>query len=188
MVVLNVKRDGASLFLHQTQLQTTVEDALASLVAIHNGRLKISRICAEVEALADHGVESAPEVKGLLEDQIRELNLEDSEAQRCEPSGGSVASPDPLQKRCGMAPNQDMKEVLAKTCQKAKDIISADKVKANQTLVMKDILECLDILSGAVSIVYPMGLPRYDPIKAELENREELQVKVDFVGMKFRTN
>ena len=45
-------------------------------------------------------------------------------------------------------------------------------VKAGVALTFKVVRECLDILKGAVSIVYPMGLPEYDPVRMELENRE----------------
>lgn len=34
--------------------------------------------------------------------------------------------------------------------------------------------EAIDQLRGAVTIVYPMGLPTYDPIRMEFEDREEL--------------
>jgi hypothetical protein len=34
--------------------------------------------------------------------------------------------------------------------------------------------EALDKLRGATMIVYPMGLPPHDPIRAELENTEDL--------------
>ena len=34
--------------------------------------------------------------------------------------------------------------------------------------------EALDILRGAVMIVYPMGLPPHDKIKQEIENEEDL--------------
>lgn len=39
---------------------------------------------------------------------------------------------------------------------------------------MEMVKEALDQLRGAVMIVYPMGLPPHDPIKMELENREDL--------------
>ena len=52
--------------------------------------------------------------------------------------------------------------------------MSAQNVQSNVCLTFADILECLDILRGAISIVYPMGLPEYDPIRMELENREDL--------------
>jgi hypothetical protein len=35
--------------------------------------------------------------------------------------------------------------------------------------------EALNIVRGAVMIVYPMGLPPYDPIRMEMENTEELE-------------
>lgn len=34
--------------------------------------------------------------------------------------------------------------------------------------------EALDLLRGAVMIVYPMGLPPHDPIRMELEDKEDL--------------
>lgn len=35
--------------------------------------------------------------------------------------------------------------------------------------------EAIDELRGAVTIVYPMGLPPHDPIQMELENKEDLE-------------
>ena len=69
----------------------------------------------------------------------------------------------------------NVQDVLLQTAAKAREIISAERAKKNETLCIKDVLECLDILGGAVSIVYPMGLPGHDPVRMELENREELQ-------------
>jgi hypothetical protein len=37
--------------------------------------------------------------------------------------------------------------------------------------------EALDILRGAVMIVYPMGLPPHEPIRHEFENNEDLSGK-----------
>ena len=34
--------------------------------------------------------------------------------------------------------------------------------------------QALDILRGAVMIVYPMGLPPHEPVRDELENMEDL--------------
>ena len=34
--------------------------------------------------------------------------------------------------------------------------------------------EALDIVRGAVMIVYPMGLPPHDPIRDEFDNTEDL--------------
>ena len=48
------------------------------------------------------------------------------------------------------------------------------KIAANELVTQKTVKEALDILRGAVTIVYPMGLPPHDNIKMEFENNEDL--------------
>lgn len=47
-------------------------------------------------------------------------------------------------------------------------------MQASVCVTMEMVKEALDQLRGAVMIVYPMGLPPHDPIRMELENREDL--------------
>ena len=67
-----------------------------------------------------------------------------------------------------------MKEVLTKTVKEAKDMISKERVKADFCMSLAVVQEAIDILRGAVTIVYPMNLPPYDPIRMEFENGEDL--------------
>ncbi|XP_051840928.1 cilia- and flagella-associated protein 298 isoform X3 [Antechinus flavipes] len=48
------------------------------------------------------------------------------------------------------------------------------QVQANVCVTMEMVKDALDQLRGAVMIVYPMGLPPYDPIRMEFENKEDL--------------
>lgn len=48
------------------------------------------------------------------------------------------------------------------------------QVQANICVTMEMVQEALDMLRGAVMIVYPMGLPPHDPIRMEFEGREDL--------------
>lgn len=48
------------------------------------------------------------------------------------------------------------------------------QVQANICVTMEMVQEALDMLRGAVTIVYPMGLPPHDPIRMEFEGREDL--------------
>lgn len=48
------------------------------------------------------------------------------------------------------------------------------QVEANICVTMEMVKDALDQLRGAVMIVYPMGLPPYDPIRMEFENKEDL--------------
>jgi len=45
MVRLHVKKGDESQFLHDTRVDASVDDVVRDVVAIYNGRLKISRIC-----------------------------------------------------------------------------------------------------------------------------------------------
>lgn len=47
-------------------------------------------------------------------------------------------------------------------------------MQQEKLVTQKIIQEALDILSGAVTIVYPMGLPPHDVIRQEFENTEDL--------------
>lgn len=42
------------------------------------------------------------------------------------------------------------------------------------SLTQKKVQEALDLLRGAIMIVYPMNLPPHDNIRLELENNEDL--------------
>lgn len=100
------------------------------------------------------------------------------------------------------APDDKMKEVLTRTVEEAKALVSKvginvqtliwspkskcllfnqisffmpqKQVQANVCVTMEMVKEALDQLRGAVMIVYPMGLPPHDPVRMELEEREDL--------------
>lgn len=67
-----------------------------------------------------------------------------------------------------------MKEVLKRTVSEVKSSIAKTQVAAGICITKEDIDEGLRRLQGAVTIVYPMGLPPHDPIRLEFENKEDL--------------
>ncbi len=68
-----------------------------------------------------------------------------------------------------------MRSILERTIQEAKDKVSKKLIQADQCVTSDQINEALQQLKGAVMIVYPMGLPPYDPIELEFKNQEELE-------------
>lgn len=174
MVKLNVKKGDEAQFLMETTVTRPIDDLFTEVSAIYNGRLKVMRIAAEVEQLADHGITLPPNMQGLTDDQIEELKLHDEWEDKCKPSGGPVFTQDKIGRRNGQAPNAQMKEVLTKTVKEAKDLISKKNVESNICVTLKTVTQALDVLRGAVTIVYPMGLPPHDPIQAEFDNEEDL--------------
>ncbi|PKU34398.1 hypothetical protein llap_15299 [Limosa lapponica baueri] len=71
-------------------------------------------------------------------------------------------------------PNEKMQQVIKKTIEEAKALISKKQVQANVCVNMEMVKDALDQLRGAVMIVYPMGLPPHDPIRMEFEDKEDL--------------
>ncbi|XP_069060132.1 cilia- and flagella-associated protein 298 [Pleurodeles waltl] len=173
MVLLHVKCRDESQFLFETTVEVSLEELTKQIACIYNGRLKVERICFEIQELADHGITLPPNMQGLTDEQIEELKLKDEWSQKCEPSGGSIFKKD-IGRRNGHAPNEKMKDVLKKTIEEAKAIISKKQVQANVCVTMNMVKDALDQLRGAVMIVYPMGLPPHDPIRMEFENEEDL--------------
>ncbi|MEJ1282994.1 cilia and flagella associate protein 298 [Cricetulus griseus] len=174
MVVLHVKRGDESQFLLQAPGSTELEELTARVTRVYNGRLKVHRLCTEMEDLAAHGVFLPPNMQGLTDEQIQELKLKDEWGEKCVPSGGSVFKKDDIGRRNGQAPNEKMQQVLKKTVEEAKAIVSKKQVEAGVFVTMEMVKDALDQLRGAVMIVYPMGLPPYDPIRMEFENKEDL--------------
>ncbi|XP_023333596.1 UPF0769 protein C21orf59 homolog [Eurytemora carolleeae] len=168
MVLLHVKMRDESLFLYSSSVSARVSDILDDIVAIYNGRRKVLRTVAEVEELAKYGVTTKPEMQGLTPDQIRDLNLVDEYMEKCEPSGGFSYNQDPCQRRCGRAPIQGMKDVLQNAGLEAKNNVHRERVNKGEVLTNKIVSQSLGVLDGAVKIVFPMGLPPYDPIRMEL--------------------
>ena len=47
--------------------------------------------------------------------------------------------------------------------------------ESNQLVTLAEVKAAMDLLRGAVMIVYPMGLPPHDPIKMEFDDEEDLE-------------
>lgn len=175
MVLLHIKRGNESQFLYEVSVTTPVLQLNKELVLIYNGRLKISRICGEMEELAKYGPMFPPDILGLTEEQVNELNLVDEYAEQVIPSGGWIYNRDPVGRRNGRQPRDEkMQQILNKSIEDAKQMVSKHLVNENRTLTLKQVQNALDILRGAVTIVYPMNLPPHDTIQMEFLNSEDL--------------
>jgi len=172
MVVLNVKHMNSSIFVLETTLTTSVDDTVSECVKLHNGILKVKRVVDHLKDLAEHGVFLPSNMIGLLPDQIQELKLTEPDVELTEPAQGFELNPDPLQRRNGKRPVT--RDVLDRTAHEAGAKVSRENVVAGVAMKWSAVQEALDQVRGAISIVYPKGLPAYEPVRMELENREEL--------------
>ena len=84
------------------------------------------------------------------------------------------------------APLDNMQKVLNDTVEEARQKVSKKHFENNKLVTNEDVKDALSILKGAVTIVYPMGLPPHDPIQAEFDNEEDLSgTQVSFISLDF---
>lgn len=115
-----------------------------------------------------------PDMLGLTDEQVEELHLVDEWADTCVPSGGWTPNPDPVGRRNGRQPQEKMQDILEKAVSDARLMISKKQIDQGMVMQQKIVQDALDLLRGAVTIVYPMQLPPHDPIRMEFSNTEDL--------------
>lgn len=101
MVKLNIKKGDESLFLVETTLDQTVDECVKEVCNIYNGRLKVERLCSEIDFLSKSGITLPYNMQGLTDEQVSELKLIDEWSEKCLPSGGYVERRDELGRRNG---------------------------------------------------------------------------------------
>lgn len=70
MVIFLVKRADVNQFLYETDVDKEVDEVVKDISAIYNGRLKVTRLCHEMEELRKHGTFLPPEMQGLTDEQV----------------------------------------------------------------------------------------------------------------------
>jgi len=111
-----------------------------------------------MEQLAEHGTILPENMQGLNESQVSDLKLVDPFTSKCIPSGGFEIKKDIYGRRNGQAPMENMAKILKETAQKAKDLVSKKRIDEKFNMTYETVDEALQIMKGAVMIVYPMDL------------------------------
>ncbi|KAJ3038310.1 hypothetical protein HDV00_000821 [Rhizophlyctis rosea] len=178
MVVIHLKKAEESLFLYETPASTPLSKLVPEIAEVHNLRLRLKRLISAGEDLIEYGPLKPENEQGYTEEQLESLSLKDKEPvekKLVEKNGVQVlVNLDPTGRRTGDAPNEEMADVIRRTLNNAKACISADQVKANQCLTIEALEESLSEVQGAITIVYPMGLPEWEPVREILDDNEDL--------------
>jgi hypothetical protein len=81
-------------------------------------------VVAGMEELAKYGTLLPANIMGLTDEQVEELKLVDEWGENCVPSGGWNFNKDPIGRRNGKQPNEHMQDVIKRTTEEAKAMIS----------------------------------------------------------------
>lgn len=157
-----MKRSDAEQFLFETTVEAPVKDTLLELVNIHNLQHKIQRLKLEGGELAKYGPAKHPDKQGI--DTYSEGDVEKGPHYNMDPTG----------RRTGNACSPEVAKVLVKTLEDAEAAAHKTQVEKKVALTVKMLQEAIDNIRGAVMICYPMGLPEWDLVRLELENRQDL--------------
>jgi len=170
MVILDVKRsEKKNEFLFETTVKAKVGDVVQELCEVHNLRLKVLRLAVSCKELAKHGPLRPEETRGIG-DSIGQVSELDPNAY------GQPTNPDEHSYRTGCPPPPEVADVMHRTAEEAEAAVSVTLVAQRRCINAKVCKEHLDNMRGAVMIAYPAyhRLPVYDPVRSELEDKEEL--------------
>ncbi|GAU91486.1 hypothetical protein RvY_03726 [Ramazzottius varieornatus] len=168
MVRLQVKKGDEDLFLYDAPASTSIDSLTKEICQLHNGRFKVFRMAAEMEDLAQHGIALPPDMVGLNDEQISELNLRDTFAEEHLPSGGCIFRKDELLRRNGYAPTEAFAKILTDAVAEAKEALHKRLVSECKCLTYEAVTDQFMKMKGALMIVYPMGLPLHEPLHVEM--------------------
>ncbi|KAI8825209.1 uncharacterized protein EV422DRAFT_605904 [Fimicolochytrium jonesii] len=179
MVLITLKKAEESLFLFEAPATSPLSELVPQLAKLQNYRLRLRRLIDAAEDLIEYGPLKPDDQHGYDEDQLEALSKEKPATpplkQEVERDGRKVLlNPDPTGRRTGEAPTEDMAEIIQKTLTNAKACLSQDLVKSNKCLTFPDLDEAFSNIRGAVAIVWPMGLPEWEPVREILEDKEDL--------------
>ena len=147
MVVFNVKEEGDSAFLFETTNNTQNCHVIASLVAVHNGRIRARIVADAVRSLVSDGpMEEPPD------------------------ASANAGTPSSEIRRCGQGPDPENSELLLRVAKELEDYIGASQAQRRVSLTEAGIDQRLDAVREAVGLAYRGGLPPWDATRVSLDS------------------
>lgn len=167
MVVIHVKNGGdADSFLYETTCETSNDEMIRDLVDVWNLRLRLRQLCGAIRDLGQHGPMKKPDKAGLdsIDEDYRGLTVEKNEHYKADPTGN----------RTGNGPGPQLMETFERVCTDTESVLDKTLVARKIAVSSAMLKEKLDIMGGAVTMAYPMGLPEWDTVRVTLETVEGL--------------
>ncbi|KAE8305991.1 hypothetical protein GL50803_0015834 [Giardia duodenalis] len=159
-MLINVAPTDTKLaFYFECDKAESTEDVNNRGIRLLNSLIFLSSLVDPLEDLAKHGPLRAPEYKALTGQQEGE-----------EPLGPSV---DAYNLRTGHAPDETGKKTLTDVAAEIRRVCYT--LPSQRNPVTEEVVkEAIAIAKGALMMVWPMGLPDYDPAKELLDAEEDI--------------
>ncbi|KAI9332303.1 hypothetical protein DFJ73DRAFT_630362 [Zopfochytrium polystomum] len=181
MVVLTVKRNNDLVLLYETTVSAKAGDVIADICKLYNAKMRLQRLIDAAADIVTHGLLKPLDQHGYSIEELEQSASENKEpAPPKEPKyvdrGGQryMVNPDPTGRRTGECPLPEIAEVVNRTIDAAKTLVSTEYPLTNNFLSMEQIEEAMRNIGGSLTIAYPMGMPEWETAKAILEDDEDL--------------
>eukprot|EP01017_Pseudomicrothorax_dubius_P049280 TRINITY_DN9143_c0_g1_i1.p1 TRINITY_DN9143_c0_g1~~TRINITY_DN9143_c0_g1_i1.p1 ORF type:complete len:306 (-),score=58.42 TRINITY_DN9143_c0_g1_i1:22-891(-) len=182
MVLIHFKKSDNNQFLYETTVSIPVDQLIGELVEVNNLRLSLDKIVVAIEELVTQGPLKPEELRGLTTEETIQAAAETLPPEKRVYANPPVLSPgqrlvsDKTGYRTGVIPSEELTNMVLSEVSKAKSILSKDSIARKYKTTAKDIKEAIDLLRGAIMIVYPgyFGLPDWEPVPKLLENKFDL--------------
>ena len=131
--------------------------------------------------LLKYGPEKQESEKGYTEEQLDELaktQAADTKPKREISKAGFTfyEITCPTGTRVGLQAGPDAVGVVEPTLQQASVLTNAKEMVAQgKQLSLAEMKQSFEMIKGALTIIYPEGLPEWDPARAAIEDNEELE-------------
>ncbi|KAI8914417.1 hypothetical protein EDD86DRAFT_186666 [Gorgonomyces haynaldii] len=176
MVQLHLKKGEESLFLHETVAQRELSELIPEIVKMHNLRKRLQRMIDAVRDLLEYGALKQDAEQGYTEEQLDELaKNKDPKRVPFERDGFTFYHvTDPTGRRIGEAAGEEACALVNKTLADAEAIVDKENARKGIFLKTEAMEEALKIIFAAVTMIYPRGLPEWEPVREINEDNEDL--------------
>eukprot|EP00656_Telonema_subtile_P011155 TRINITY_DN1548_c0_g1_i1.p1 TRINITY_DN1548_c0_g1~~TRINITY_DN1548_c0_g1_i1.p1 ORF type:complete len:286 (+),score=88.58 TRINITY_DN1548_c0_g1_i1:139-996(+) len=167
MVLIHVKKgEDLNLYVeHDSELD--IETVSRETIDVYNMVLRAKRLKSACDDLIQYGPMKPPE---------KQMCLDDEEGSAADIEAMCKSNPhfDPTGKRTGEAPVEQMADVIRRTVSELEASVGKQQFENKVVLCKEMIQDNFDKVRGALMIVWPMGLPDWEPAKLIVEEDEDL--------------
>jgi len=167
MVLIHVKKGEDLNFYVEHDAAEDIDDVSRNVITIFNTVLQARRLKTACDDLVQYGPMKPPETQNVMED-------EDGSAADIDAMCKANPHFDPTGKRTGDAPAENMADVIRRTVAELEASISKEQFEKKVVFNLEMFQEKFDNVRGALMIVYPMGLPDWEPARLIFEDEEDL--------------
>ncbi|KAJ3064297.1 hypothetical protein HDU98_012274 [Podochytrium sp. JEL0797] len=181
-MILNVKRNTDTLFFTEAPAASPADEVIAKVAEIYNMKLRLARLIDAANDLSMYGLLRPENEQGYSIEELEELKGGEASSSSHSKIGqvfhrdgfSYIYNPDPTGRRNGEAPLLNYVEIIQKTLETARNLVSKEFWMSNKFLTIDLMQDAINNISGALIMAYPMGMAEFEPANDIIKGTEDL--------------